>query len=180
MPEFSAAVARNDTQLQARILRFTLWLSVAILVPSAVVLLIWGRDIVAIWTRGLIHPAEIFIGIMTAVMLLNATWHPVSNLILAANRHASYSYLYLFAAILSVIICYPLARWFGTVGAGLSLTLLDAFMFFHIMRLATVFMVRSVDQARSDQMVHSTIYDQLTIIGKRLFHRNRRMNLRKP
>jgi O-antigen/teichoic acid export membrane protein len=73
---------------------------------------------------------------MTAVMLVNGMWFPVSNLILAANRHAMYSYIFLIAALASVALSYPLSLWRGATGAGLSLLALDCFMFIVVMRLA--------------------------------------------
>ncbi len=142
MPEFSTAVARSNARLQRYFLFATLATDAAILLPGAFVLLVFGQKIVVLWTHGTVHPSFDLIIVMTAVMLVNGMWHPVSNLILAANRHASYSYTYLAAAIASVALTYPLSLWRQATGAGLALLALDCFMFIVVMRLAYVQIIR--------------------------------------
>ncbi|WP_297296936.1 hypothetical protein [uncultured Methylovirgula sp.] len=136
MPEFSTAVARGDTRLQRHFLFATFATDAAILVPGALVLLLFGQKIIALWTHHTVHPSFDLIAVMTAVMFVNGMWLPVSNLILAANRHATYSYIFLAAAIASVALCYPLSLWRQATGAGLALLALDCFMFVVVMRLA--------------------------------------------
>ncbi len=138
MPEFSTAVARGDARLQRHFLFATFATDAAILVPGAIVLLLFGQKIIALWTHGTMHPPFDLIAVMTAVMLVNGMWLPVSNLILAANRHATYSYIFLAAALVSVGLAYPLSLWQQATGAGLSLLVLDCFMFCVVMRLAFV------------------------------------------
>ena len=140
MPKFSTAVARSNARLQRYFA--TLATDAAILLPGAFVLLVFGQKIVVLWTHGTVHPSFDLIIVMTAVMLVNGMWHPVSNLILAANRHASYSYTYLAAAIASVALTYPLSLWRQATGAGLALLALDCFMFIVVMRLAYVQIIR--------------------------------------
>jgi O-antigen/teichoic acid export membrane protein len=154
MPEFSTAVARGDARLQRHFLFATFVTDAAILIPGAVVLLVFGQKIIALWTRGAVHPSFDLVAVMTAVMLVNGMWHPVSNLILAANRHAAYSYIYLIAALVSVALCYPLSLWQGATGAGLALLALDSFMFFVVMRLAYVHILKpgGVAGAPQDQV----------------------------
>jgi O-antigen/teichoic acid export membrane protein len=149
MPEFSTAVARGDARLQRHFLFATLITDAAILVPGALVLLIFGQKIVALWTHGTVHPPFDLIAVMTAVMLVNGMWHPVSNLILAANRHATYSYIFLAAAIASVALTYPLALWRQASGAGLALLALDGFMFLVVMRLAHAQIIRQSGAANA-------------------------------
>ena len=125
----------------------TLVTDAAILVPGALVLLVFGQKIVALWTHGTVHPPFDLVAVMTAVMLVNGMWHPVSNLILAANRHATYSYTYLAAASASVALTYPLALWRQATGAGLALLALDGFMFLVVMRLAHAQIIRQSSAA---------------------------------
>ncbi len=136
MPEFSTAVARGDARTQRGFLFATLATNAAILIPGSIVLLIWGQQIVTLWTHGAVRPPWLFLALMTATMVVNGMWHPVSNLILAANRHAGYSYFYLVAAVLCVAICYPLSLWKQAEGAAISLLILDSVMLIFVMRLA--------------------------------------------
>jgi O-antigen/teichoic acid export membrane protein len=151
MPEFSTAVARGDARLQRHFLFATFATNAAILIPGAIVLLLFGQKIVALWTHGTVHPSFDLIAVMTAVMVVNGTWFPVSNLILAANRHATYSYIFLAAALASVALCYPLSLWHGATGAGLSLLALDCFMFCVVMRLAYLQILKPTGAAGAPQ-----------------------------
>lgn len=151
MPEFSTAVARGDARLQRHFLFATFATDAAILVPGAAVLLFFGQKIVTLWTHDAVNPGFDLVAVMTAVMLVNGMWHPVSNLILAANRHAAYSYIYLVAALVSVALCYPLSLWQGATGAGLALLALDCFMFCIVMRLAYAHILKPGGAARARQ-----------------------------
>ncbi len=135
MPEYSRAVATRDSRMLRRMVLLTLSCSLAILVPCAVALLVWGPKIISVWTRGAIIPNWSFIALMTGMMFVNGIWHPFSNLLLASNRHASYSYLYLVCAAVSVLATYPLSLLLRENGAALSLLMLDLFMLIYILRL---------------------------------------------
>jgi O-antigen/teichoic acid export membrane protein len=150
MPEFSGAVARGDQRTQRGFLFATLATNAGILIPGAIVLLLWGQQIVSLWTHGAVRPPWVLIAVMTATMVVNGMWHPVSNLILAANRHATYSYFYLIAATLSVAICCPLSIWKQAVGAGISLLILDSVMFIVVMRLAHAQILKKANTPSSD------------------------------
>jgi O-antigen/teichoic acid export membrane protein len=157
MPEFSMAVARGDARLQRHFLFATFATDAAILIPGAIVLLVFGQQIVALWTHGKIHPGFDLIAVMTAVMFINGMWLPVSNLILAANRHATYSYIFLAAAIASVALCYPLSLWRGATGAGLSLLALDCFMLVVVMRLAHAQILKPSGVAGAQEQISELI-----------------------
>jgi O-antigen/teichoic acid export membrane protein len=157
MPEFSTAVARGDARLQRHFLFVTFATDAAILIPGALVLILFGQQIVGLWTHGRIHPTFDLIAVMTAVMLVNGMWLPVSNLILAANRHATYSYIFLAAAIASVALCYPLSLWRGATGAGLSLLALDCFMFIVVMRLAYAQILKPNGVASAPEQISEVI-----------------------
>ena len=115
-----------------------MWLTVGgsliVVVPGSIVLLLFGPRIVQLWTHGAIQPGFALIAAMTAVMVVNGIWHPLSNLLLAVNRQASYSYVYAVASGVAVALAYPLCQAFGVVGAGLAIVLLDLFMFQHVVR----------------------------------------------
>lgn len=157
MPEFSTAVARGDARLQRHFFFATLATNAAILIPGALVLIFFGQQIVGLWTHGKIHPSFDLIAVMTAVMLVNGMWFPVSNLILAANRHATYSYIFLVAALASVALCYPLSLWRGATGAGLSLLALDCFMFIVVMRLAYAQILKPSGVASAQERISEVI-----------------------
>ena len=140
MPELSIAAARADTTIVRKITLLTVANSLAVLVPCALVLLIFGPQIVTIWTRGVIQPSYALIAAMTMVMVVNGMWHPLSNLLLAINRQASYSYIYAVAAAVAVAAAYPLCRAFGAVGAAWAILGLDLFMSVRVIQLVRVYL----------------------------------------
>lgn len=127
MPELSRASAVGEKSVAAMVV-VTIVASFLILLPVAAILLVFGQDIVRLWTNNTIVPPWGFLALMSAVMVVNGFWHPLSNLLLAANHQASYSYAFLAAAAASVVLAAALVGWIGVSGAGVSLLLLDLFM----------------------------------------------------
>ncbi|SFS10922.1 lipopolysaccharide biosynthesis protein [Sphingomonas jatrophae] len=136
MPEFSAAVAREDRRGMAAMALTTLLVSTVLLVPYAILFAALGQPAILLWTRGVIHSPQPLVLTMAFVILLGGYWYPVSNLILARNRHGSYSRWYVLLAALSVPLAYLLSRQFGATGAGAAMALLDGAMLIVILRLA--------------------------------------------
>jgi O-antigen/teichoic acid export membrane protein len=129
LPEFTIASAAIDHARRARLAFLTIASSVVILLPMFVVVTLAGPLILRLWTHGAIHAPYGLILAMAATMLVNGVWMPISNLIFALNKHAQYSYYYLMAALVSVLLSYPLVRLIGSTGAALSLLALDCVMF---------------------------------------------------
>jgi O-antigen/teichoic acid export membrane protein len=132
MPEFTVADARLDHSRKARLAFLSIITSAIVLAPLFLVIVPGGKLIIRLWTHGTIEPTFGLILVMAISMVFNGLWHPISNLILALNRHAQFSYYYLIASAGSVLISYPMVRLMGPTGAGFSLLLLDGFMFARI------------------------------------------------
>ncbi len=141
MPEMAGAVAVENVQLQARIIAITLQASALMVFPLACGILVLGRWFVGVWTHGAIDPSVALIAVMTLVMVLQGFWVPLSNLLLAANRHASYSYVFLATSLFFTALAYPTTLWLGPFGAGLALLGMDAVMTFHVFRIVSTRMV---------------------------------------
>jgi O-antigen/teichoic acid export membrane protein len=136
MPEFTVAIARLDHARKARLAFLSVLTSAIVLAPLILVVVPGGTLIIRLWTHGKIQPTFGLILVMAISMAINVLWHPISILILALNRHAHFSYHYLIAAAGSVLISYPMVRLMGPTGAGISLVLLDAFMFVRVWTVA--------------------------------------------
>jgi O-antigen/teichoic acid export membrane protein len=114
-----------------------------------VAIVLAGPLVIRIWTHGIIHAPYALIVLMAATMVVNGIWLPISNLIFALNRHALFSYWYLASAAVSVLLTYPLVRWIGPPGAGVSLLLLDGNMLIRVWSVAVrikVFDPRALQQ----------------------------------
>lgn len=157
MPEYSAAVAREDRKGQAVMLLLTLLLAAAVVVPFALVLAIFGPQLVALWTKGVIHPSQGLMLAMAASVVLGGFWTPVSNLLLAMNRHAGYSYAFVIGAIATVPLSYLLSEWLGAAGAGLAIALLDLMMCVVIVRIGRGLFVSGTELRDAGRGLHSTV-----------------------
>jgi O-antigen/teichoic acid export membrane protein len=129
MPEFTVAVASSDHLRRVRLAFFSIASSGIVLLPMFFIVVFGGPLIIRLWTHGAIQSPYGLIVTMAFTMLVGGLWLPISNLILALNRHSQYSYYYLVAALGSVLLSYPLVTLIGSTGAGISLLLLDCVMF---------------------------------------------------
>ena len=141
MPEMAGAVALEDVRLQARIIAITLQASALMVLPLACGILVLGRWFVGVWTHGAIEPSVALIAVMTFVMVLQGFWVPLSNLLLAANRHSAYSYVFLATSLIFTTLSYPMTLWLGAFGAGLALLGMDAVMTCHVIRVVSTRMI---------------------------------------
>lgn len=128
LPEFSAAAARNDRQDQATMVVVTALGSAVLILPYALLFGLFGQRAILIWTHGAIHAPPGLLWAMAGSILFGGFWFPLSNLILALNRHASYTGWFLALALASAPATLLLADPLGATGAGLAMMLLDLAM----------------------------------------------------
>jgi O-antigen/teichoic acid export membrane protein len=136
MPEFSAALARRDGARMAAMIGATLLISALLVVPYALVFMGLGRVMIAVWTHGAIAAPQSLVVAFGFTVLLGGIWYPLSNLVLASDRHAGYSICYVALAVLCLPIGYGLATIFGASGAAGAMAALDGAMLVIVARLA--------------------------------------------
>lgn len=136
MPEFSAAIARDDRLRMGAILAATLLVSFLLVLPYALGFMILGKPAIALWTHGAIAAPAWLVMVMGLPILFGGIWYPVSNLLLACNRQAGYTIWYLALAIVSLPVGYLLTIRFGAIGGASALAALDLAMLIVVARLA--------------------------------------------
>ena len=136
MPEFSAALARQDRRRIVGMIGAVLLFSALCVVPFAFGFMVLGRAGIALWTHGAILPSRGLVVAMGCAILCGGIWYPLSNLILAANRQASYTLWYLALACGGLALAVPLVAIFGASGAALAMAGLDFVMLLVVARLA--------------------------------------------
>ncbi len=109
MPRYTVASALGDEAAKARLVFINLAVAVALVVPAAVGILLLGQAVIGLWTRGTIHADLALLAVMVGAMLGDAAWQPMANLIMAINRHARFTYVFLVSAALAVGAGYALA-----------------------------------------------------------------------
>jgi len=141
MPEYSAAVARADRRGQALMLSATLVSAGIVLAPFALVLTLFGPRLVAVWTGGAIVAPHSLMIAMALTVIFGGFWNPLSNLILAMNRHATFAYPFAMLALLTIPASYLLSLRLGSTGAGVSIALMDIAMCAVLVRLSRTLFV---------------------------------------
>ncbi|MDE2301563.1 MAG: lipopolysaccharide biosynthesis protein [Sphingomonadales bacterium] len=136
MPRYTVLAAQADRAGMARILLLNLVVTALLVAPAAVVLLLFGRPIVALWTHGLVHPTWTLLGLMLTAMLFDAAWVPLSNLVMALNRHAGFSYAFLASGMVAMALGWLLQHRFGIDGMAMALVAQEAAMTLCVWRLA--------------------------------------------
>jgi O-antigen/teichoic acid export membrane protein len=136
IPEFSSSFAMANINAGMKIVFLTISSSLSIALLLSPIILLYGQLIITVWTRSAITPDKNLIVMLTIAAAINCFWFPVSNLILSINKQASYSYLYMAACLLCVIISYPLSAKLGVSGAAYALILLEIIMGIYISKIA--------------------------------------------
>jgi O-antigen/teichoic acid export membrane protein len=124
VPEFSAAIARREHDQVLRIFQFSIGSALAVVLPAAIVLLVFGVEIVKLWTHGIVSVSWSVMATMTAAAFLGA----ISNLIMAMNEQWRFSYLYAIISAVGVFAAYMLSTSTGALGGALSMVLVDSTM----------------------------------------------------
>jgi len=141
MPEASAVIARADRVTLAAMVLATMALSIALAWPFALLFALYGQEAVAAWSHGVIAVPDGVVSFMAVGMAAGGVWFPLSNLLLAANRPESYTFVYAALAVLTLPTVYVLARGMGAAGAALALGALDVLMAAIILVLASRILV---------------------------------------
>jgi O-antigen/teichoic acid export membrane protein len=134
MPELSAASARGERARMASIVLATLLFSALLVAPFALGFIVTGRTAVALWTGGAIVPPQALVAVMGLTVVLGGVWYPLSNLLLAQGRQASYTVWYLALAVASLPLTHGLAARLGATGGAIAMVAVDVAMLVVVLR----------------------------------------------
>lgn len=136
MPRYTVFAARDEQDRAARLVAANLLVSVLLVLPAALLMLWLGLPFIALWTGGQIQPDFALLAVLVAAMIANAAWAPLSNLILAVNRHGSFTWFYLGMAVASLGLGALLAVGLGALGMALAVLALELVMIWKVWRAA--------------------------------------------
>ena len=128
MPEYTAAHARGDTRRTAAIAGGLAIASLAAGVGYALVIGFFGAPLLALWTGGSIAPPQAMITLTAIGLAIGLLWVPLSDLLLAINRHESFAYWYGLCAVLAIALNFALVRRIGITGAAAANLVLEIAM----------------------------------------------------
>ncbi|MFM5895061.1 MAG: lipopolysaccharide biosynthesis protein [Novosphingobium sp.] len=128
MPRYNVYVSHHDEARANQLLVLNLGVMAVLVIPAALGLLLLGRPFIQLWTGGMVVPGMALLAVMVATMLADAVWGPLSNLILAINRHASFTYFFLAASVVCVAVGALLVKPYGAIGMAWALFALEVIM----------------------------------------------------
>lgn len=128
MPRFTVAHAQADRTRQNDLVLLNIAIIALLVIPAALSILMLGQPVIGIWTGGRVEAEWPLLLAMSAAMVFNALWLPISNLLLAINRHGSFSYAYFLSALGAVGLGLVLMRDSGVIGMAIAVLAMEAFM----------------------------------------------------
>jgi O-antigen/teichoic acid export membrane protein len=128
MPDYAAARARGDDRRSALIVGSVGIVVLALGIGYALVLGVLGRTLLDAWTGGLIRPPQAMIALTAVAAAMSIVWTPLSDLLLAINRHERFAYTFALCAAAAVGLTLVLVRLIGVTGAAAAGLLLELTM----------------------------------------------------
>ena len=127
-PELTFARSRNDTERSADLVATNLIIAVLLLIPGAILFALLGREIIQIWSGGIIEASASLIIVMALVMLVGGLWGPLAGFLTAENRQATFAYAFTVFAALGVLIASVLSNAYAATGTTAAMLLIDLAM----------------------------------------------------
>jgi O-antigen/teichoic acid export membrane protein len=128
MPEVTRAFGAGDCARIRRLTRINISSVLALDVVAFAVIASFGSIIFTVWTHGRIAPNPILTLGLAAVACVHCVWLAQSNLVLAVNRHAQYTYWFLAVSVGAVLGAIPATRGLGLNGVLLPMLAAEAAM----------------------------------------------------
>lgn len=135
LPEFTGQFARGNREWIARATAGIASFNAFAGLVGAVALGLLGEWLLEWWTGGRIVAPLAMIWLTAAAIAANTLWNPMSNLLLAVNRHLGFANIYVGASCLTVALTYVAVVQFGVTGAAATILLMDLFMLVIVTRL---------------------------------------------
>ena len=136
MPRYTTHNAVGNEDEKTRLVFVNLLLPLLVLAPWAIFLMVFGQSFVMAWTGSKIQPTLTLTGLLALAMLFNGAWNPLSNLILAVNRHAAFTWFYFATSCVTVAVGAIGVAHFGATGMAAALTIQEFTMVIWVWSLA--------------------------------------------
>jgi O-antigen/teichoic acid export membrane protein len=128
MPEVTRAFGAGDSARLRRLTRINISSVLALDVAAFAVIASFGSIVITVWTRGRVAPNPTLTLGLAAVACVHCVWLAQSNLVLAVNRHAQYSYWFLAVSVGAALGAIPATRALGLNGVLLPMLAAEAAM----------------------------------------------------
>jgi O-antigen/teichoic acid export membrane protein len=131
--ELSVAFGAGNRLLARNIHRCACQASLGLSFAAILFLAVFGNRIYGYWTHHKVVMDHHLFYLLLVEVLANSFWFTSSVVPLACNRHQRQALVYLVATAASLPAAYLLMSWFGLVGAGISLLMVDLCMIGYVL-----------------------------------------------
>lgn len=119
-PSFAELVARDERDRLRTVYVRIVRLSLIIVVPLAIVLLLFGQSIVRMWVGQVnVAPVRLF-AVLVTMNIFHAIGTPGAMLLQSAGRNRELMYAEIVNAVLNLALSIVLIRWMGVVGVAVA------------------------------------------------------------
>lgn len=127
-PELSRAIGARDAQKIGQLVEFNTIVTGFVSALFLVFITLWGPRILQIWSHNRLNATHLLVAAFAISAAGQAVWNSSGNMLIAANRHATYSYWFVVVAAASVGSSILLGREFGIIGFAYSMIISDLTM----------------------------------------------------
>lgn len=108
LPELTRSIDSDDNVLTRRLMRANIASTLAVMLPSLIILIVWGPKFLEILSHGKMSAGHLFFAVLALSALFNALWTTLGTKLVAANRQAEYAWLvlglYTFVAVMPFLV----------------------------------------------------------------------------
>ncbi len=104
LPELTRAITEGNRPLERRLTRMNTGVAVAVTLPFGLVLWFFGQPLLGRVSEGELHAPATLFALLALATIANATWMALAAPLIALNRQAEFSYLYLVLCAIAVIL----------------------------------------------------------------------------
>lgn len=130
-PDLTAAEKRHEYEQLRFMFRFIVGISVILTSGYGAFLLIYGMDVLSIWTQSKITTSQLFISIMVIYKVLQSTWLSNSILPTISNKNKILSRSYIFSSVIGLIISSLILEYYGILAFPISFILAEGLTCYH-------------------------------------------------
>lgn len=128
MPEFTSANARGDQEREKILTGAVIALSITFGLCFASGLALFGEEILQVWTNGIIRPPQLMVNLTALSIGAAIVSGSIASLLLATNRHETFSYVFVAGAVATVTLTYFWVTRWGVTGAAAATLILEIVM----------------------------------------------------
>lgn len=125
LPEFTAEYARGNRDWVLRIAGGLASFNALAGLAGGAILVAFGNRLLGLWTHGAIQAPEPMLWLTGAAILASTVWNPLSNLLVAVNRHERFTIAFAIGVAITVPLTYAATRLQGLTGAAAATFCLD-------------------------------------------------------